>query len=267
MVDRSGQAGDPVSGPEQEVEQRGNEGDRSLQGRARPVALPRFLRSLFLRSLHVPNTLPAVLEVDLPKVPLEAGLGPDNPPCPICGEPIFPWLELPGGAGLARRCEECGLGILGPEGDRARAVADLERDADGDGWIPFENRDSTQARFTGAGWSGLETSHAYRFTPDAVERLMAAEGRLVTERKPRLGRSIPGMWQSVINTFTFGHNVALGAAGRTSSALAARAWQRALDWFITVVLAIPVLVLAVPLELIGAATGRCGEYAVRTTVD
>ena len=41
------------------------------------------------------------MEVDLPKVPLEAGLGPENPPCPICGEPIFPWLELPGGAGLA----------------------------------------------------------------------------------------------------------------------------------------------------------------------
>ena len=205
------------------------------------------------------------MEVDLPKVPLEAGLGPENPPCPICGEPIFPWLELPGGAGLARRCEECGLGILGPEGDLVRTLADLERDVDEEGWIPFENRDSTQARFTGGGWSGLETSHAYRFTPDAVERLLAAEGQLVTERKPRLGKAIPSMWQSVINTFTFGHNVALGAAGRSSSALADRAWQRALDWFITVVLAIPVLVLAVPLELIGAATGRCGEYAVRTT--
>ena len=207
------------------------------------------------------------MEVDLPKVPLEAGLGPENPPCPICGEPIFPWLELPGGAGLARRCEECGLGILGAEGDRDRVLADLETDTEADGWLSFENRDSTQARFTGGGWAGLETEHLYRLTPDAVELLMNAEGRLVTERKAHLGRAIPGMWQSVINTFTFGHNVALGALGRSRSVRAVRAWKRALDWFITVVLAIPVLVLALPLELLGAGTGRCGNYAIRTTAD
>ena len=205
------------------------------------------------------------MEVDLPKVPLEAGLGPDNPPCPICREPIFPWLELPGGAGLARRCEECGLGILGEEGDRARVVSDLERGETGADWIAYDNRESTQAGFTGGGWAGLETDHAYRFTPDAVERLTAAEGRLVTERKPLLGSSIPGMWQSVINTFTFGHNVALGAFGKSRSVEADRAWKKALDWFITVVLAIPVLLLAIPLEAFGAATGRCGRYAFRTT--
>ena len=46
-----------------------------------------------------------------------------------------------------------------------------------------------------------------------------------------------------------------------------RAWKRALDWYITVGLGIPVLVLALPLELLGAGTGRCGNYAIRTTAD
>ncbi len=205
------------------------------------------------------------MEVDLPKVPLEAGLGPENPPCPVCGEPIFPWLELPGGAGLAHRCEECGLGILGPEGDRASVLADLESGDSGEGWITYENRDSTQARLTGGGWAGLETDHAFRFSPDAVELLLASDDRLVTDRRPRLGRSIPGMWQSLINTFTFGHNVALGAVGASRSVKAGQAWMRALDWFITAVLAVPVLILSIPLELIGTATGRCGRYSIRTT--
>lgn len=265
VVYRPGDPGNAVAGPQKEVEQRREQCDRALERRAVPTFLLRLSHCLGIPTCHVPTTLPAPLEVDLPKVPLEAGLGPENPPCPICGEPIFPWLELPGGAGLARRCEECGLGILGEEGDRARLLADLERDAEPGGWLSFENRDSTQARFTGGGWAGLETDHAYRLTPDAVDRLMASEGRLVTDRRARLGHAIPGMWQSVINTFTFGHNVALGATGRSRSVRAPRAWQRALDWFITVVLSIPVLVLAIPLELIGATTGRCGNYAIRTT--
>lgn len=241
---------------------RGRSGAPGASGRKTPLpARNRLVRPVPSSSGYAT----AALEVDLPKVPLEAGLGPDNPPCPVCGEPIFPWMELPGGAGLARRCEECGLGILGAEGDRATLLADLELGEAGDGWIAYENRESTQASFTGGGWAGLETEHAYRFTPDSVERLCAAEGRLVTERKAQLGKAIPGMWQSVINTFTFGHNVALGAFGKSSSVLANRIWKRALDWFITVVLALPVLVLAVPLETLGAATGRCGRYAFRTT--
>ena len=207
----------------------------------------------------------AAVEVDLPKVPLEAGLGPENPPCPICGEPIFPWLELPGGGGLARRCEECDLGIIDKEGDRATVLADLDRGVTEDGWITYENRDSTQARLTGGGWAGLETDHAYRFTPGAIDRLMAVEDRLVTDRRPQVLASIPGMWQSVINTFTFGHNVALGALGKSRYVTAPSGWKRVLDWFITAVLALPVFVLAIPLELLGAATGRCGRYAFRTT--
>ena len=42
-------------------------------------------------------------------VPLEAGAGPENPPCPACGEPLFGWIgEKPGLPGPVRRCESCG---------------------------------------------------------------------------------------------------------------------------------------------------------------
>ena len=47
-------------------------------------------------------------------VPLEAGAGPDNPPCPACGEPLFGWIAQKRGlAGPVRRCESCGLGVVG----------------------------------------------------------------------------------------------------------------------------------------------------------
>ena len=77
---------------------------------------------------------------DLPTVPLEAGAGPDNPPCPVCGEPLFVWVDLPVDTGLAHRCEACGLGVMGKTGTTADAIADLERDAGEDGAVVFENK-------------------------------------------------------------------------------------------------------------------------------
>ena len=202
------------------------------------------------------------MEVDLPKVPLEAGLGPDNPPCPACGEPLFPWLELPGDRGLARRCEACGLGILGEIGDAGMALTDFDLGRGDDGLISFENRASFQASFTGGGWAALETERSYRFTPEAIERLVAFRDQKVIARKPVFGKGLTGMWQSIINTFTFGHNVALGATGRGPSALANRSWKRTLDWFITVVLSVPVMIVALPLEAIATLVGRGGHYRI-----
>jgi hypothetical protein len=64
------------------------------------------------------------------------------------------------------------------------------------------------------------------------------------------------MWQTVLNGFTFGRNVALGALGRSAAVPADRPWQRRLDALISVVVAVPALLVAVPLELISAALGR-----------
>src|ERR1700710_1027638 len=81
-----------------------------------------------------------------PVVPLEAGAGPENPPCPACGEPLFGWLAeqerlrapgpprescgLGGGWGPAapvRRCESCGLGVVGDSAGTEEALAALDR--------------------------------------------------------------------------------------------------------------------------------------------
>jgi hypothetical protein len=59
-------------------------------------------------------------------------------------------------------------------------------------------------------------------------------------------------WQTLLNSVTFGHNVALGALGSGRPAPAEQPWQRRIDALASVVLAIPAAVVAVPLELLGA---------------
>lgn len=199
---------------------------------------------------------------DLPKVPLEAGLGPENPPCPACGEPLFPWLELPGERGLAERCEECELGITGAIGTAEDCLAEIERGTVEDGSFAWDNRASWQRSLTGAGWWALESSLDYRFTPESLELVLAVGSRRVRSRRWLPGRSIAGMWQSIINTFTFGQNVGLGAVGRAPSVEPARFWMRLLDLFITAVLAIPAIVIAVTLESLAALAGKAGSYSV-----
>jgi hypothetical protein len=70
------------------------------------------------------------------------------------------------------------------------------------------------------------------------------------------------MWQTILNGFTFGHNVGLGALGKGAATPATRPWQRRLDALITAAVAIPALLVAVPLELIAAALGRGGAVSL-----
>jgi hypothetical protein len=71
------------------------------------------------------------------------------------------------------------------------------------------------------------------------------------------------MWQTILNGLTFGRNVALGALGRSTAVPAARPWQRHLDAAISVVAAVPALLMAVPLELTAAATRRGSAISLR----
>jgi hypothetical protein len=66
--------------------------------------------------------------------------------------------------------------------------------------------------------------------------------------------------------FTFGHNLALGRLGRATATRASRRWQRWLDGFITVAVALPVILFAVPLELVGGLFRRGGRYRVTLKV-
>ncbi len=199
----------------------------------------------------------------MPVVPLEAGAGPDNPPCPACGEPLFGWIDSrPGLGGPVSRCESCGLGVVGGPGSAGEALRELDR-LGTEGGVTIVNRGSFSAWIGGAGWAGLERGSRYLFTIEAVRRLVAGRDQIVKSVRWSPGIGIATMWQTILNAFTFGRNGALGALGRAGAVPAAKPWQRRLDALIDVVVAIPVLLIALPLELAGAALRRGGAQTLR----
>jgi hypothetical protein len=196
-------------------------------------------------------------------VPLEAGAGPENPPCPACGEPLFGWIaQKPGLAGPVRRCESCGLGVVGePEGPEA-ALRDLDRLREGE-TIRLENRASFACSLGGAGWSGLHPDAGHLFTLEAVRRLVARRDQIVKKRRWLPLAGLAATWQTLLNSVTFGRNLALGALRDLPAVPAAQPWQRRIDALASVVLAIPALLIAVPVELAGGLIGRGSMISVR----
>jgi hypothetical protein len=185
-------------------------------------------------------------------VPLEAGAGPDNPPCPACGEPLFGWLAEEDRLGApVRRCESCGLGIVGDSTGTEEALAALDRLGDQER-ARIVNRASFACSIGGAGWAGLESGVHYLFTVEAVRRLVAQRDQVVRRRRWAPGPSFALTWQTLLNSVTFGHNVALAALRSGSAARAEERWQRRIDALASVVLAIPAAVITVPVELSGA---------------
>jgi hypothetical protein len=197
----------------------------------------------------------------IPVVPLEAGSGPENPPCPACGEPLFGWLPAaPGLAGPVRRCESCGLGVVGGPGEAAEALAALDRL----GQPPcFADRESWAASLGGPGWAALEPGARYLFTVEAVRRLVARRDQVVARARWAPGPGIANMAQTLLNSLTFGRNVGLGALARAEAAPAPRPWQRRIDALITLVLGLPALLVALPIELCAAAIGRGAAVRAR----
>lgn len=199
-------------------------------------------------------------------VPLEAGAGPDNPPCPACGEPLFGWIDARRGLGGAvSRCESCGLGVIGEPGGAEAALVDLDRLRTGE-ILRIVNRRAWSASLGGAGWSGLEPGVRHLFTAEAVRRLVAGRDQIATRSRWVPAAGIVVMWQTIVNGFTFGRNVALAALGQGTAVAAERPWQRTLDALISVAVAAPALIVAVPLELIGAALGKGSVLALRTAL-
>lgn len=195
-------------------------------------------------------------------MPLEAGAGPDNPPCPACGEPLFGWIDARAGlAGPVQRCESCGLGVVGG-GDLESALATLGQETS-DGTIRIADRGGFAAWVGGAGWAGLEPDSHYLFTAEAARRLVANRDQVVVSVRWAAGTGVALMWQTILNGFTFGRNVALGALGRGSAAPAERPWQRRLDAVISVAVAIPAMIFAIPMELLAAALRRGGAAKLR----
>jgi hypothetical protein len=197
-----------------------------------------------------------------PVVPLEAGAGPENPPCPACSEPLFGWIDERLGMAPVKRCESCGLGVMGEPGGLEEALAALDRTGEG-GTLRIANRAGFAAWIGGAGWAGLGPEERYLFTTEAARRLVANRDQVVGRARWSPGAGIATMWQTILNGFTFGHNVASGALGRGPAIAAERPWQRRLDALISVVVALPAMLFALPLELIAATLRRGGAVSLR----
>jgi hypothetical protein len=198
-----------------------------------------------------------------PVVPLEAGAGPENPPCPACGEPLFGWLAArPYLRGPTSRCESCGLGVVGSSGGAEEALRELDRGG-GEAGVRIVNRAAFTCSLGGAGWSGLGPEAHYLFTVESVRRLVAGRDQVVSSPRWVPLASLAITWQSLLNSVTLGHNVALGALGRGQAAPAAKPWQRRIDALASVVLAIPALLIAVPLELAGGLLRRGAVYTLK----
>ena len=197
-------------------------------------------------------------------VPLEAGAGPENPPCPACGEPLFGWLTTqPGLSGPVSRCESCGLGVVGEPGAADEALRELDRLAAGGG-PRIANRASFAASLGSAGWAGLEPGARYLFTVESARRLVARRDQVVRSSRWSPLASLASTWQTLLNSVTFGRNVALGALRDVPAVPAPERWQRRIDALASIVLAIPALLVAVPVELAGGVSGRGAILALRT---
>jgi hypothetical protein len=193
-----------------------------------------------------------------PEVPLEAGICPANPPCPACGEPLFGWATSPDGAAV-RRCEACGLAVVAGPGDTAGALAALDRLRSDEEELRYRivNRAGFAAWIGGRGWAPIESGRGYLFSPEAVRRLVSARDQEVVRTRWLPGPGILVMWGTLLNAFTFGRNVALGAIGRAAPVPAARGWQRGLDTAVSI-LATPIVLLAAALLETGAGAFRRG---------
>jgi hypothetical protein len=187
-----------------------------------------------------------------PTVPLEAGASPDNPPCPACGEPLFGWLAEQERLGApVQRCEACGLGVVGESAGTAEALDTLDRLGDQER-ARIVNRASFACSIGGAGWAGLEPGAHYLFTVESVRRLVSQRDQVVRRRRWVAGASILLTWQTMLNSVTFGHNVAMAWLGTGTAAPAGERWQRRIDALASFVLALPALIFALPVELSGA---------------
>ncbi|MCW2988130.1 MAG: hypothetical protein JWM24_1068 [Solirubrobacterales bacterium] len=198
-----------------------------------------------------------------PVVPLEAGAGPENPPCPACGEPLFGWLSpQPGLGGAVSRCESCGLGVVGKPGEPGEALRELDRLA-GDGKPRIANRASYAASLGSAGWAGLQPGARYLLTVESVRRLVARRDQVVKSSRWAPAAGLAATWQTLLNSVTFGHNVALAALGSGKATPAKHRWQQRIDALASIVLAIPALLIAIPVELAGSLRGRGAVISLR----
>ena len=202
-----------------------------------------------------------------------------DPPCPLCGEPLYAWIVLPGqgeeasvGLPLASasetilgRCENCGAAL-----ERGRE-ADLEAEwaaiaPSGSTAISTPNRASLQAAIGVEGWAAMPlVDGRLLLTPKSLALLAEHNGYAVGNvRTPLSSRAQAWMWQTLLNGLTFHPNFAREVrAGRLRPANARSKLAFGVDAVVTVLGAPLVILLSAPLELGAALARRGGEVTAR----
>ena len=191
-------------------------------------------------------------------------------PCPACGATLYGWTAAHdpldrGKKIVVDRCESCGLAVTrlpeppDAEGEIRRLI---ERDEHGTVAIVAPNRRSFQGSLGGAQWAGLEPElRRLHLTPDALRLLLDKQRLELTDiGTPFRNRAFKMMWQTVVNAFTYRDNFMRNhRAGRLPKPETGRErflyW---LDWTVTVLVAVPAAMFALPLELLATVFARGG---------
>lgn len=187
-------------------------------------------------------------------------------PCPACGKKLYGWLAAHHPVDRSKvvldRCEICGLVVTRhdqpPDTDAELALLEREGNV-----VVAPNRASFQAAIGGAQWAGLEPEvRRLHLTPDAARRLFTDRGGVRSIRTPPRRAAFGTIWQTFVNGFTyrdnFLRNARRGRLGREQTGTA----MFALDSIVSALVALPMAILAAPVELLGVALGRGGELEI-----
>ncbi len=193
-------------------------------------------------------------------------------PCPACGATLYGWTAarhpLDGTKLILDRCEQCGLVVTRAEDppDVAAELAALEQDGL-DLIIP--NRRSLQGGIGGAQWAGMDPERRrLHLGPPSAGLLLGTRGLSVEGVSTRFGRRpYLMMLQTLINAFTFRDNFARNAlAGRIRpEADRGKRMLFYLDALVSALVAMPLAIVALPLELAGSLSGRGGVMRLETS--
>lgn len=158
------------------------------------------------------------------------------------------------------RCESCGLGLADAERELDLAAALGGADS-----VTGPNRASLQAALGARGWAAIDPGRRIYPTPASAESIaIRLGGRATGVRTPPSGAAIWGMWQTLVNAFTLGDNVVTDTRrGRLAPATGRERASMGLDLVVSALVALPLLVIAVILELASSLAGRGGIVRFR----
>lgn len=191
-------------------------------------------------------------------------------PCPVDGATLYGWTESKPWDGrdpiLLDHCEECGIVVVraaqAPDVDAELGA--LERDGDE---LVIPNRGSVAAWLGTAGWSEIGSGERrLHLTEKAARGLLESRGtEVLSARTPFSRRSYGAMLQTMVNAFTLRTNFARRARrGELQARSVTDRLAFALDGVVSVLVAIPLSVVALGAELLASALGKGGFLRLRT---